>query len=128
MAVPIAIPLPGETLTASDLLREVEQESGISRDSPDFAAYLDEHDSLASFRDQFNVPKDIYFGAHALGPAPKKALELLQQEADAWATVYFDSILLAVGMMSLKYTDAEARKAIPNIPTIGLGWQPMSAI
>lgn len=77
--------------TGLALLEEIESASGLSRDSADFAAYLDEHDSLASTREQFDVPLaadgGIYFAAHALGACPKTVGKLLQEEVKAWSMV-----------------------------------------
>lgn len=87
MAVLLESRLQNPGTTAIDLLGEVELQSGLSKDSPEFATYLDDHDCLASLRDEFNVPKEIYFAAHALGPPPRKAAKLLQEEVEAWATV-----------------------------------------
>ncbi len=57
----------------------------------DAARKLDEEDSLRSFRDKFNFPKDkngkdlLYFTGHSLGLMPKQTKEYLDHELNAWA-------------------------------------------
>ncbi len=65
--------------------------------TPDFspaeelARHLDASDPLASFRDQFHLPRRrdgrpaIYFCGHSLGLQPRGARELVLHELDAWA-------------------------------------------
>lgn len=73
--------------TALQLLEEIEASSGISKDSPEFAVYLDNQDPLASLKGQYDIPEGIYFCAHALGACPKAVGKRLQEEAQAWAKV-----------------------------------------
>jgi kynureninase len=77
--------------TGLELLKEIEASSGLSKDSAEFAEYLDKHDTLSSTREQFDIPLaadgGIYFAAHALGACPKTVGKLLQEEVQAWSTV-----------------------------------------
>jgi kynureninase len=59
--------------------------------SKDLARHLDDADPLASFREQFHLPRRpggrllIYFCGHSLGLQPRGARELVLRELDAWA-------------------------------------------
>ncbi len=58
--------------------------------SKDFAEQLDREDELASFREQFLIPKHnegdvIYFTGNSLGLQPKTAKAALDQELNDWA-------------------------------------------
>lgn len=70
-------------------LGELEEKLGLSSTSLEFARQLDEDDRLSNIRDDFSLPGasvgQIYFGAHALGPIPKAATRLLQEELQTWA-------------------------------------------
>ena len=58
---------------------------------PDFARLADENDSLASFRQEFVMPKPrngkdcLYLCSNSLGLQSKRAIASLQQELDDWA-------------------------------------------
>lgn len=57
-----------------------------------FARQLDAADPLASYRDQFLIPKGpdgreiVYFAGNSLGLQPKATRELINQELDDWAS------------------------------------------
>ena len=57
----------------------------------EFAKQLDKEDKLASYRDQFHIPKDkngndwLYFTGNSLGLQPKSTQKYIQQELDDWA-------------------------------------------
>jgi kynureninase len=59
-------------------------------DSRAFAASLDHKDPLASFREQFNFPRDkngrspVYLCGNSLGLQPKRAVEFVQNELQNW--------------------------------------------
>src|SRR5262245_51654244 len=61
------------------------------RDDEAFARQLDAADSLASYRDQFHIPKGandrdlVYFAGNSLGLQPKATRDLINQELDDWA-------------------------------------------
>jgi len=56
-----------------------------------YAKRLDKEDSLAPYRNQFNIPKDlngqecIYLCGNSLGLQPKKVRQYLEDELDDWA-------------------------------------------
>ena len=56
-----------------------------------YAQDQDKKDSLASYRDQFHIPKDdngsdwLYFTGNSLGLQPKQTQAYIQQELDDWA-------------------------------------------
>jgi len=62
------------------------------RDDEAYARALDADDSLASYRRQFHIPKDVhgqdvvYFAGNSLGLQPKATRDLVTQELDDWAT------------------------------------------
>ncbi len=57
----------------------------------DYALTQDKNDKLASYRNQFHIPKDkngkdwLYFTGNSLGLQPKTTQAYLQQELDDWA-------------------------------------------
>ncbi|WP_248723736.1 kynureninase [Seonamhaeicola sp. ML3] len=57
----------------------------------DFAIELDKNDELASYRNQFHIPKDkngnnlIYMTGNSLGLQPKSTKEYIDQELNDWA-------------------------------------------
>jgi len=59
--------------------------------SIEYAIQQDQNDALASYRDQFHIPKDkngndwIYFTGNSLGLQPKSTQKYIQQELDDWA-------------------------------------------
>jgi kynureninase len=61
--------------------------------SLEFAKEQDLHDPLASFRNQFHIPKDtdgkewLYFTGNSLGLQPKATQKYVQQELDDWANL-----------------------------------------
>jgi kynureninase len=63
----------------------------------DFALRLDAEDPLRPFRDKFHVPlgKDgkplIYFAGNSLGPMPKAARQIVEEELDNWARLGVDA-------------------------------------
>src|SRR2546429_3722743 len=65
----------------------------------DFAKQLDAEDPLRQFREKFHLPlgKDgkplIYFAGNSLGPMPKAAREIVDQELDDWARLGVDAHL-----------------------------------
>src|SRR4051812_15943247 len=55
-----------------------------------FAASMDEHDPLRSFREKFHVPQHagkpvVYFTGNSLGLQPKATADFIRQELDDWA-------------------------------------------
>src|ERR1700675_1222300 len=67
----------------------------------EFAQELDAEDPLRQFRDKFHLPvgKDgkplIYFAGNSLGPMPKAARKIVEQELDDWAKLAVDAHLKA---------------------------------
>src|SRR5437867_10023771 len=63
----------------------------------DFALQLDAEDPLRAFRDKFHLPlgKDgkplIYFAGNSLGPMPKAARQIVEEELDNWASLGVDA-------------------------------------
>jgi len=63
----------------------------------DFALQLDAQDSLRDFREKFHLPlaKDgtplIYFAGNSLGPMPKTARVIVEEELDNWAKFGVDA-------------------------------------
>jgi len=63
------------------------------KDGLDFAKELDQNDALASFRNQFHIPKDkngndlIYFCGNSLGLQPKNTKSYIDQELTDWANL-----------------------------------------
>ncbi len=63
------------------------------KNEPAFAKAMDAQDPLASYRDQFNLPRDnqgnplIYLCGNSLGLQPKKAQEYVQEELTKWADI-----------------------------------------
>ena len=63
------------------------------KDGLDFAKELDQNDDLASFRNQFHIPKDkigndlIYFCGNSLGLQPKDTKSYIDQELEDWANL-----------------------------------------
>lgn len=63
----------------------------------DFARQLDREDSLRLFREKFHLPpgKDgkpvIYFAGNSLGPMPKSARGIVEEELDNWAKLGVDA-------------------------------------
>ena len=63
----------------------------------DFALELDREDSLRDFRKKFHLPlgKDakqlIYFAGNSLGPMPKAARQIVEEELDNWAKLGVDA-------------------------------------
>src|SRR5438128_2191583 len=63
----------------------------------DFALELDREDSLRDFRKKFHLPlgKDakqlIYFAGNSLGPMPKAARQIVEEELDNWARLGVDA-------------------------------------
>lgn len=61
--------------------------------SLEFAKEQDLHDPIASFRNQFHIPKDtdgkewLYFTGNSLGLQPKATQKYVQQELDDWANL-----------------------------------------
>ena len=61
--------------------------------SIEYANSLDRADPLASFRDQFWIPKNedgtdiVYFVGNSLGLQPKNVTELVQEELEKWKTL-----------------------------------------
>ena len=59
----------------------------------EYAKQLDQNDVLASFRNQFHIPKDkngndlIYFCGNSLGLQPKSTKEYINQELEDWANL-----------------------------------------
>jgi kynureninase len=59
----------------------------------EFAKQLDQNDELASFRNQFHIPKDkndknvIYFCGNSLGLQPKTTKDYINQELEDWANL-----------------------------------------
>lgn len=60
---------------------------------PDFAKQQDQNDVLASYRNQFHIPKDkhgnnwLYFTGNSLGLQPKTTQQYIQQELEDWANL-----------------------------------------
>ena len=67
----------------------------------DFARQLDAEDRLRYLREKFHLPvgKDgkpvIYFAGNSLGPMPKSARQIVEQELDDWAKLAVDAHLHA---------------------------------
>src|ERR1700692_2497338 len=65
----------------------------------DFARQLDAEDPLRRFRERFHLPLDadgkplIYLAGNSLGPMPKAARQIVEQELDDWATLAVDAHL-----------------------------------
>jgi kynureninase len=63
----------------------------------DFARQLDAEDPLRAFREKFHLPlgKDskaaIYFAGNSLGPMPKSARQIVDEELDNWAKLGVDA-------------------------------------
>src|SRR5947209_20133055 len=63
----------------------------------DFARQLDREDPLRTFREKFHLPlgKDgkplIYFAGNSLGPMPKAARQIVEEELDNWARLGVDA-------------------------------------
>ena len=63
----------------------------------DFAREMDAQDPLRDFREQFYLPlsKDgkplIYFAGNSLGPMPKSARHIVEEELDNWAALAVDA-------------------------------------
>src|SRR5260370_31559953 len=63
----------------------------------DFALQLDAEDPLRDFREKFHLPlgKDrkpvIYFAGNSLGPMPKSARQIVDEELDNWASLGVDA-------------------------------------
>src|SRR5260370_4740136 len=63
----------------------------------EFARQLDAEDPLRHFREKFHLPlgKDgkplIYFAGNSLGPMPKSARKIVEQELDNWAELAVDA-------------------------------------
>jgi len=58
----------------------------MSADGEDLARRLDAEDPLASFREEFHVPKDLlYLCGHSLGLSPRGARARVLRELDRWA-------------------------------------------
>ncbi|WOC39650.1 hypothetical protein [Polaribacter sp. HL-MS24] len=61
--------------------------------SLEYAKEQDLHDPLASFRNQFHIPKDsngnnwLYFTGNSLGLQPKTTQKYIQQELIDWANL-----------------------------------------
>ncbi|WP_375238229.1 kynureninase [Aurantibacter sp.] len=59
----------------------------------DYAKELDQNDVLASFRNQFHIPKDkdgndlVYFCGNSLGLQPKNTKSYINQELEDWANL-----------------------------------------
>lgn len=51
------------------------------------AKQLDANDTLAKFKEQFELPTGIYFVGNSLGAQPKAAREYVNTELDRWATL-----------------------------------------
>ncbi len=68
----------------------------IYEDSLDFAESLDREDPLASFREQFNFPREkngqspVYLCGNSLGLQPKLAADLVQTELEKWKDLAVD--------------------------------------
>lgn len=61
----------------------------ISDNNIESAQKFDKEDSLKEFRNQFTFPKlsgkeSLYFAGHSLGLRPKKAVDYVNEELDAW--------------------------------------------
>src|SRR6266508_6905055 len=62
-----------------------------------FALEMDAQDPLRDFRDKFHLPvgKDgqplIYFAGNSLGPMPKSARQIVEEELDNWAKLGVDA-------------------------------------
>lgn len=60
---------------------------------PDFAKQQDQNDVLASYRNQFHIPKDkdgnnwLYFTGNSLGLQPKSTQQYINQELEDWANL-----------------------------------------
>lgn len=58
----------------------------------EYAKQQDQNDTLASYRNQFHIPRDkngndwLYFTGNSLGLQPKATQKYIQQELDDWAT------------------------------------------
>jgi kynureninase len=65
----------------------------------DFARQLDAEDPLRHFRERFHLPLRadgkplIYLAGNSLGPMPKAARQIVEQELDDWATLAVDAHL-----------------------------------
>jgi len=63
----------------------------------DFAREMDAQDPLRDFREHFYLPvgKDgkplIYFAGNSLGPMPKSARHIVEEELDNWAALAVDA-------------------------------------
>src|SRR3982751_1492061 len=63
----------------------------------DFARQLDAEDSLHDIREKFSLPlgKDgkpvIYFAGNSLGPMPKSARQIVDDELESWASLGVDA-------------------------------------
>lgn len=68
----------------------------IYEDSLDFAESLDREDPLASFRQQFNFPREknglspVYLCGNSLGLQPKLAVDFVQSELENWKDLAVD--------------------------------------
>ena len=61
------------------------------QNSLDFARQLDQQDPLATYRDQFFIPRretgeEVYLVGNSLGLQPKQTPEYIQQELANWQT------------------------------------------
>src|SRR4029077_4649831 len=67
----------------------------------DFARQLDAEDPLRHFRERFHLPLGadckplIYLGGNSLGPMPRAARQIVDQELDDWAKLGVDAHLEA---------------------------------
>lgn len=60
------------------------------KNTPEYARFLDEQDSLSRFREQFYIPivngkESIYFTGNSLGLQPKKTQDYVLNELEDWA-------------------------------------------
>mgnify|MGYP001814493110 FL=1 len=68
----------------------------IYQDSLDFAASLDREDPLASFRGEFNFPRNkngfspVYLCGNSLGLQPRLAIDFVQSELEKWKDLAVD--------------------------------------
>src|ERR1700724_3130068 len=64
-----------------------------------FACQLDAEDPLRHFRERFHLPLGadgkplIYLAGNSLGPMPKAARQIVEQELDDWSTLAVDAHL-----------------------------------
>ncbi|CAG8649317.1 10520_t:CDS:2, partial [Scutellospora calospora] len=92
-----------EVKDCRELIERLASKAKLDPLSVEFSQHRDEHDKLKYLREEYNIPKagdiamsnvaslnpnepSIYFCGNSLGPMPKRARELVNQELDVWAS------------------------------------------